>query len=696
MRILLNILWHFPFFGFLFAIFYAVFGAIMCCTIILMPIGLGWLQFARFLLSPFSSAMVSRSDYEMITGKKQNEAYAAFSLVIRILYFPFGCIAAVGMLFTIVGEFLTIIGIPCGLVWAKSFKTVFNPIGKVCVPKAVGDEIERMKSAEVVGKYTGRNANMQANTSCASVCTAPEPEECVREDNRPQVRRFDDARLEEIVNNPDMYNAELVAQCRREIEIRIKSESLSEKVAGFDDGKLREIMSSVGVYADELIYSCEKEYDRRAQLRREEMERAQEQARIEREKEAEAERIRREERDRIIKEKAIFAAKILGIVITVIAAICLIVYLCSDTHRYKSAIRLQEKGNPDKAIAKLSRIKDGSEFYERAQYNLYLDYLGLQDSLAAGTALVNAVRNDNWEIEEAYIAYADHLMSGDFAPYIYKNEITAARLLEKSPEMYYRFLSGQIYFNHGEWNKAYELLLPCASGSDKAGGYVGIMYLYGLGNLTADAATAYKYLSDAPDTLPFVVHKGDLMLFLRKGDTWSFYRSIEKADYYYGIAASLEPDNKAYTDRYKVTQQIIQTKEKHDNISYWDRGEVYWDSYSFNSGSYNGEVMWYGGNGTRGAHGWGWFEFKDKGANMGKFSYCKNNGLCLTFISRESGSCYSIYIGEYKNDMPVNGSYVFQNGTVWKGKFKPTSEYFDLTYGTELDVLGNRIRDIKN
>lgn len=696
MGCLLNILWHFPFFGFIFALLYAIFGVIMCCTVILLPIGLAWFQIAKFMLAPFSSAMVSRSDYEMITGKKQNEAYAAFSLVIRILYFPFGCIAAFFSVFNIAFGFLSIVGIPIALVHTKLFKTYFNPIGKICVPKVVGDEIERRKSAEILNKYTGRNSNKPQCVPVVSSDAVSIVEDYFPKEERPQVRRFDDARLEEIVNNPDMYNAELVAQCRREIEIRVKSESLSEKVAGFDDGKLREIMSSVGVYADELIYSCEKEYDLRAQLRREEMERAQEQARIEREKEAEAERIRREEKDRIIKEKTIFAAKILGIVITVIAAICLIVYLCSDTHRYKSAIRLQEKGNPDKAIAKLSRIKDCSEFYERAQYNLYLDYLGLQDSLAAGTALVNAVRNDNWEIEEAYIAYADHLMSGDFAPYIYKNEITAARLLENSPEMYYRFLSGQIYFNHGEWNKAYELLLPCASGSDKAGGYVGIMHLYGLGNLTADAATAYKYLSDAPDTLPFVVHKGDLMLFLRKGDTWSFYRSIEKADYYYGIAASLEPYNKAYTDRYKVTQQIIQTKEKHDNISYWDRGKVYWDSYSFDSGSYNGEVMWYGGNGTRGAHGWGWFEFKDKGANMGKFSYCKNNGLGLTFISRESGSCYSIYIGEYKNDMPVNGSYVFQNGTIWQGIFKPTSEYFDLTDGAELDVLGNRIRDIKN
>ena len=293
MGCLLNILWHFPFFGFIFALLYAIFGVIMCCTVILLPIGLAWFQIAKFMLAPFSSAMVSRSDYEMITGKKQNEAYAAFSLVIRILYFPFGCIAAFFSVFNIAFGFLSIVGIPIALVHTKLFKTYFNPIGKICVPKVVGDEIERRKSAEILNKYTGRNSNKPQCVPVVSSDAVSIVEDYFPKEERPQVRRFDDARLEEIVNNPDMYNAELVAQCRREIEIRVKSESLSEKVAGFDDGKLREIMSSVGVYADELIYSCEKEYDRRAQLRREEMERAQEQARIEREQEAAAERERR-------------------------------------------------------------------------------------------------------------------------------------------------------------------------------------------------------------------------------------------------------------------------------------------------------------------------------------------------------------------------------------------------------------------
>lgn len=297
MGCLLNILWHFPFMGFLFALFYALGGLIMCCTIILIPIGLGWLQFARFLLSPFSCAMVSRSDLERLTGEKQNSAMATFSLVIRILYFPFGCIAAFFMIFTIAFEFLSIIGIPCGMVWAKSFGTIFNPVNKVCVPKAVADEIERMKSADTLSKYTGRSSRGNDGSQSADVArlvSVLEQRERVHEaEQRPQVRMFDDAHLQEIVDNPEMYNAELVAQSRREIEIRRKSESLKEKVAGFDDGKLREVISSSGMYAEELIYCCQQEFDCREQLYREEEERALEQARIEREQEAAAERERR-------------------------------------------------------------------------------------------------------------------------------------------------------------------------------------------------------------------------------------------------------------------------------------------------------------------------------------------------------------------------------------------------------------------
>lgn len=166
MRTLLNIIWHFPFFGFLLALWYAILGVLFCCTIILLPIGLGYLHFARFLLSPFSSAMVSKSDLAKLTGKRSNAAVSAYSTVIRIVYFPFGLLNAIGAILLIAVQFVSLIGIPCGLVWAKGLATIFNPVNKIRVPKVVADEIRRLKEQGQLDKYTG-GASSQVSAELA-------------------------------------------------------------------------------------------------------------------------------------------------------------------------------------------------------------------------------------------------------------------------------------------------------------------------------------------------------------------------------------------------------------------------------------------------------------------------------------------------------------------------------------------------
>ncbi len=152
MKTLLNIIWHFPFLGFLHAFWYALVGLFFCCTVILLPLGLGYLNFARYLLSPFSSAMIAKDDLYKLTGKKRNSATAAYSLVIRILYFPFGLLAAVSAILMIALQFVSIIGIPCAMVWARGLSTIFNPVGKVRVSKTVADEIERLKAQAELGQ----------------------------------------------------------------------------------------------------------------------------------------------------------------------------------------------------------------------------------------------------------------------------------------------------------------------------------------------------------------------------------------------------------------------------------------------------------------------------------------------------------------------------------------------------------------
>ena len=210
----LNILWHFPFFGFLFAFFYALFGAILCCTVVLYPVGLGFFQIARFLLTPFSSALVTRKELDLVRPEERSTAAAAFSTVITILYFPFGLIAAAGALFAMIGEFLSIIGIPCGIVWFKALTAIFMPVDRICVPKAVADEIARIKAGDTVRRYKGETGEPEPHS--AERHFTEDPGETLPP--MPEVRQYDDEKLHEIVSGAAMYRASLVEECRRELE----------------------------------------------------------------------------------------------------------------------------------------------------------------------------------------------------------------------------------------------------------------------------------------------------------------------------------------------------------------------------------------------------------------------------------------------------------------------------------------------
>ncbi|HRR19080.1 MAG TPA: YccF domain-containing protein, partial [Ignavibacteriales bacterium] len=133
MRTLGNILWHVPFLGFLSALGTFLIGGLLVITVIGAPLGLGLIQLSKFLLTPFSSAMISKKDLKA----DQNKLWQTFGIIVRILYFPFGLFLAVVTVFQIAGLFITIIGIPVALVLAKSLGTYFNPVNKTCVPKAV-------------------------------------------------------------------------------------------------------------------------------------------------------------------------------------------------------------------------------------------------------------------------------------------------------------------------------------------------------------------------------------------------------------------------------------------------------------------------------------------------------------------------------------------------------------------------------
>ncbi len=160
MRNLGNILWHFPLMGFMRAFAMLISGCACCLTIVLIPVGLGQFQLAKFYLWPFDRAVVTRQELAMLSGRSYSPdgLMAVLNVIARILYFIPGCVAVVSGAVAMVGEFASIIGIPAGLVESRILRVYFNPINKVCVPREVGDQIKMLKQRANINRYSAPGA----------------------------------------------------------------------------------------------------------------------------------------------------------------------------------------------------------------------------------------------------------------------------------------------------------------------------------------------------------------------------------------------------------------------------------------------------------------------------------------------------------------------------------------------------------
>lgn len=127
-------------------------GLILTATVVAAPIGLGLMEFGKFLFWPFGHAMISKKEL----NTEQNPAWKTYSTIVMVLYFPFGLILAILGVFQVVGLFISLIGIPAALVVAKSLGTYLNPVNKKCVHSAVSDELERRKAQAAID-----NANLK-------------------------------------------------------------------------------------------------------------------------------------------------------------------------------------------------------------------------------------------------------------------------------------------------------------------------------------------------------------------------------------------------------------------------------------------------------------------------------------------------------------------------------------------------------
>lgn len=149
MRLLGNILWHVPFMGFVTAFLTFILGLLLTITVLAAPIGLGLIQFSKFLLAPFSYSMVSKTELDI----RQNPVWKTYSFLITLLYLPFGLILTIINIVQLVGLFVSIAGIPVAIVLAKSLGTYLNPVNKVCVPVGVHNVLQQERDEQRARKY---------------------------------------------------------------------------------------------------------------------------------------------------------------------------------------------------------------------------------------------------------------------------------------------------------------------------------------------------------------------------------------------------------------------------------------------------------------------------------------------------------------------------------------------------------------
>ena len=146
MKKLGNLLWHFPLFGFVTALLTFLTGGFFVITVIGAPIGLGLIQHSKFLLTPFSSRMISDSKLK----KHKTPVWKILSVIAFILYLPIGIFTSIITIIQIILLFISIIGIPIAVILSKSLSTYFNPINKICVSTSVAKEIEKRAASNKV------------------------------------------------------------------------------------------------------------------------------------------------------------------------------------------------------------------------------------------------------------------------------------------------------------------------------------------------------------------------------------------------------------------------------------------------------------------------------------------------------------------------------------------------------------------
>lgn len=136
MASLVNVIW-FIFCGFFLGIIWYIIGLLFYITIIGIPIGRVCFEFGKLSMFPFGKSIIRETELKgsnNVSGIKK-----IFQVIINILWLPFGVFFTLTYFILGVLSFITIIGIPIGIVYVRMGKFLLFPVGARVVTKKQED-----------------------------------------------------------------------------------------------------------------------------------------------------------------------------------------------------------------------------------------------------------------------------------------------------------------------------------------------------------------------------------------------------------------------------------------------------------------------------------------------------------------------------------------------------------------------------
>jgi uncharacterized membrane protein YccF (DUF307 family) len=127
-----NVIW-FVFGGAFLALFWLIIAGIFAITIIGLPIARACLEFAKLSAFPFGKEVIRETELKGINNV--SKIARVIYIILNIIWFPIGLILTVAYFAYGIISFITIIGIPAGIVYVRMGQFLLFPAGARVVSK---------------------------------------------------------------------------------------------------------------------------------------------------------------------------------------------------------------------------------------------------------------------------------------------------------------------------------------------------------------------------------------------------------------------------------------------------------------------------------------------------------------------------------------------------------------------------------